>query len=77
MVFYKILVILVSMFIDEDKRCNGIATKLIQEFKRWALSKNVRYIELKVCNDNHKAISLYKKNGFNDVKTIMKVELDK
>jgi len=66
-----------AMFIEEEERCNGIATALIQKFKCWVLDKKVRYIELKVCTNNSNAISLYKKNGFNDLKTIMRVELDK
>lgn len=37
--------------------------------------RNVKYIELKVCNENKKAISLYQKNKFKNTKSIMTVEL--
>lgn len=64
-----------AMFVEEEYRNNGIATMLIEGFKEWVKLKNVKYIELKVCNENKKAISLYQKNKFKNTKSIMTVEL--
>lgn len=64
-----------AMFVDEEYRKLGIGNALIDEFKKWSKQKNAKYIELKVCNNNEDAISLYKKNGFENVKTIMSLEL--
>lgn len=64
-----------AMFVEEEYRNNGIATMLIEVFKEWVKLKNVKYIELKVCNENKNAISLYQKNKFKNTKDIMTVEL--
>ena len=64
-----------AMFVDEKYRNSGIGTMLINDFKIWLKSKNVKYLELKVCNGNKSAIALYNKNGFNNIKRIMMIEL--
>lgn len=65
-----------AMFVDEDYRKLGVGNALIDEFKKWSKQQSAKYIELKVCNNNDNAISLYKKNGFKNVKTIMSLELE-
>lgn len=65
-----------ALFINEEYRRHGIANALIEEFKNWSRYKNAKYIELKVCNNNDNAISLYTKKGFKNVKTIMSLELE-
>ena len=64
-----------AMFIEEDYRQRGIGNDLIAAFKKWAIKQKVSYIELSVCNNNNQAISIYKKNGFKDTKTIMELDL--
>lgn len=64
-----------AMFVDEKYRNIGIGTMLINDFKKWLKSKNVKYLELKVCNDNKSAIFLYNKSGFKNIKSIMMLEL--
>lgn len=64
-----------AMFIDEDNRGFKIGQKLIKKFKIWSKNQNCKYIELSVCNDNRIAFGLYKKEGFNEIKTIMSLEL--
>lgn len=65
-----------ALFIEEDYRHLGIATSLINEFKKIIKEENVKYIEVNVCNDNKEAISTYKNNGFNEIKAItMKCKL--
>ena len=63
-----------AMFVDENIRGKKIGTLLISEFKKWAKSKDCRFIELSVCNNNS-AINLYKKEGFISIKTIMSLDL--
>ena len=50
-----------AMFVEEKYRNNGLGTMLIDNFKTWAKSKEAKYVELKVCNENESAIALYKK----------------
>lgn len=64
-----------AMFVDEKYRGQKIADKLIEEFKRWSISKDCKHIELNVCNSNIVALNLYKKHGFKEVKTIMSLDL--
>lgn len=66
-----------ALFVMEEYRGNGIANMLIDEFKKVSKDNNVRYIEIKVCNENEKASSLYNKCGFKDIKRILQVDLEK
>lgn len=74
-IYINIITQLDAMFVDNEYRKLGIGNALIGEFKKWSKEKNAKYIELKVCNNNDNAISLYKKNGFKNAKTIMSVEV--
>ena len=65
-----------ALFVSEEYRGNGIANRLIDEFKKISKDNNVRYIEIKVCNDNKAAASLYNKCGFKDIKRILQVDLN-
>lgn len=65
-----------AMFVEKEYRKIGIGNKLITRFKKWSKEQNVKYIELKVCNNNDSAISLYKKNNFEGIKTIMSLKLE-
>ena len=65
-----------ALFVMEEYRSNGIANRLIDEFKKISKDNDVRYIEIKACNGNEKAISLYKRCGFKDIKRIMQVDLN-
>lgn len=65
-----------ALFVLEDYRKKGIAKKLIDEFKVWAIYKNAKFIELKVCDKNEAAINLYNKIGFNQTKIIMSLPLE-
>lgn len=64
-----------ALYVEEEYRKLGIANSLINEFINWAKLKQVKFIELNVCNENINAINLYKKYGFKDIKTIMCFEL--
>ena len=64
-----------AMFVDFQYRHLGIGTKLIDEFKKWSKEQKAKFIELKVCQKNSKAIHLYKKNKCKEIKTIMSLEI--
>lgn len=72
---YKVSV-LDALFVEENFRSLGVASELIKSFKKWSYNYGVKYIELKVCNENKRAINLYKKIGFVQNKIIMSLELE-
>ena len=53
-----------ALYIDNNYRNKGIATSLIQYFKKWAVSKKAHKIEVNVFSNNIKAKRLYEKNNF-------------
>lgn len=61
-----------AIYIKPEYRKNGIARRIIQYFTKWAKNQCVSYIELKVCNNNKKAIELYEKEGFLNNKQILR-----
>jgi len=65
-----------ALFVSTEFRKLGIAKYLINEFKKWSIEIGARYIEVNVCNGNTKAISLYKKEGFREIKTTLELELE-
>lgn len=65
-----------AMFVECKYRNAGVGSLLIDSFKAWSKSKNVKYIELKVCNGNKNAIYLYDKKGFKNIKSIMTMDLE-
>jgi ribosomal protein S18 acetylase RimI-like enzyme len=64
-----------ALFVDEASRGLKIANKLIDEFKKWSLDKDCKYIEVGVFNSNLVAYNLYKNNGFKAFKTVMSLDL--
>ncbi len=48
----------------EEVRGMGIASSLMDAAFEWARNAGIRRLELEVVKDNHKAISLYRKKGF-------------
>ncbi len=65
-----------AIYVVENKRKQGVATKLINEFKSWAKKNDAKYAELKVCINNKEAVRLYDKLGFSDVKVIKNISLE-
>lgn len=65
-----------AVFVLEKYRGQGVARNLIDKFKDWALKKQAKYLELKVCNGNQTAINLYKEAGFKSTKIIMSLPLE-
>ena len=69
------IALLDGLYIDEKYRNQGIATKLIEECKKWAIEVGAKVFELNVLSENEKAINLYRKIGFGEVEKKMRLEL--
>ncbi|WP_291098485.1 MULTISPECIES: GNAT family N-acetyltransferase [unclassified Flavobacterium] len=55
-----------DIMIDENYRHLGIGKSFIEEIKKWAKSESVHKIVLDVFSKNTKALSFFKKQGFDD-----------
>ena len=66
-----------ALYVEKQYRGNGIANKLIEEFKKWASLKNVKVIEVSVMYENKVAKNLYQKHNFNPIKQTMECDIDK
>ena len=64
-----------GIYVKESFRKQGIATKLINEAKKWCINKGVTYLKLNVLEGNIAALNLYKKLGFNDFSRILRNKL--
>lgn len=51
---------------EQGKRSKGIGTKLLNEFKKWAKSREVNTLKVAAFVDNRRAIKFYKKKGFKE-----------
>lgn len=58
-----------ALYVIEEYRGNKIASKLIEEYKNWCFSKEVKYIEVTAWNDNIDATKIYLKQDFIPKKT--------
>jgi ribosomal protein S18 acetylase RimI-like enzyme len=63
------------IFISNNFRKKGLATKLINEFYKILKLKKINYVNLKVNVNNIGAIKLYKKLGFETTNYIMRKRL--
>ena len=64
-----------EIFVKEDYRREGHASKLLTEVEKWARSEGCRAIELSVDSDNLIAIDLYENSGFKEIRKRMRKEL--
>ncbi len=64
-----------ALYIKPEYRNKGIARQIIQYFTEWSKNNKVSYIELKVFNNNNKAIKLYEKEGFLADKKILRKKI--
>jgi len=56
---------LFAMWVDPAARRSGIARELVEDVATWAAAR-VPVLELRVTDDNHEAIALYRATGFRD-----------
>ena len=64
-----------GLYVEEEHRKQGIATKLIEECKLWASKKGAKFFELNVISKNANALNLYKRMGFNEVQKKMRLKI--
>lgn len=64
-----------GLFVEENYRNMGIATKLLSEAKNWSRENEANSIYLNVLCENSTASSFYYKNGFIDFEKKLKVDL--
>ena len=64
-----------GLYVNEEYRHQGIATKLIDECKKWAAEEGAKIIELNVMSENVNAINLYQKIGFKELEKKMRLDL--
>jgi ribosomal protein S18 acetylase RimI-like enzyme len=64
-----------GLYVNEEHRHKGIATKLIEECKIWAKQAGAGIIELNVSAGNTIAINLYEKIGFKDFEKKLRLSL--
>ena len=62
----KLRGIIDNLYVEEEYRRKGVAKNLIEELVKWFKEKNVDVMTVHVYPFNSKAISLYKKFGFEE-----------
>lgn len=64
-----------GLYVNEEYRHQGIATKLIEQCKIWAIEAGASIIELNVMSENINAINLYENIGFKELEKKMRLFL--
>ncbi len=57
---------LAAIVVVQRCRNHGIGEQLLKQFEKWCVGNGAKYIRLSVFYNNHKAISMYKKNGYGE-----------
>ena len=65
---------IMELITTRDYQGKGIATKLMNEVKRWALDRELDHIELTVASNNS-AVDFYIKTGYEEVLKTMRCRL--
>lgn len=55
-----------DLLVRPEQQGKGIGTKLINACKEWSKERELDYIQLSVLTNNHSAIQLYKRQGFEE-----------
>ncbi|WP_316633933.1 GNAT family N-acetyltransferase [uncultured Flavobacterium sp.] len=63
------------MFVKPQFRGRGINNLLLNDLKKWVLSKGITEIRLEVYSDNEPAVKAYEKAGFQKILTTMRCEI--
>ena len=74
-IYHSQIAILDALFVDEQHRRKGYATKLISAFRTFAKENGACRLELKVLSNNKSAMALYEKLSFTEMKKYIKMEL--
>jgi ribosomal protein S18 acetylase RimI-like enzyme len=52
------------LYVDNNQRGKGFGLQLIEEIKKYFVQEGCETIRVKVLNDNHRTVEIYKKYGF-------------
>lgn len=64
-----------NMFVLEEYRKYGIGSNLFEEFKKHCRDKKIEELKVTASSKNENAINFYKKNGFKEFETTLKISL--
>lgn len=64
-----------ALYVNDEYRNQGIASKLIEEFYKWCDLKKIKFLEIGSFVENEVAYNFYKKLGFEVVTQYMKKSL--
>ncbi len=64
-----------DLYVKEEFRREGLATKLFEKVERWAEDKGCEAIELSVDEPNKKALEFYREQGMKEIRKKMRKEL--
>ena len=64
---FKNVMLIDGLYVNEEYRNQGIASKLIEESLKWIKEQGSEAVKIKVMSDNIKAVNLYQKFGFTEL----------
>ena len=65
-----------AMYIEEKYRSKGVGKLILDEFIKWFKENDIKDVRIKVYQKNKKAIEVYKKMGFENIISEMRLVLD-
>ncbi|OXA76470.1 Ribosomal protein S18 acetylase RimI [Flavobacterium aquidurense] len=63
------------MYVSPELRGNGLNNLLMDDLKKWILSKGITEVRLQVYHENEAAIRAYEKAGFKQILTTMRCDI--
>lgn len=72
----KSLAELDNFYIDEEYRRQGIGKRLVEEFKKYCINKEIEEIKVTASAKNMNAKAFYQNNGFDEFEVTYKMELN-
>lgn len=65
------------MFVKPEFRRRGLNNLLVEDLKKWVLSKGITEVRLEVYSYNESAVKAYEKAGFKQLLTTMRCDISK
>lgn len=73
---YELFGYLGFMYVKPEFRGRGLNNILLNELKKWILSKGINEVRLQVYSENDAAVRAYEKAGFKKILTTMRCEIN-
>jgi ribosomal protein S18 acetylase RimI-like enzyme len=73
---YELFGYLGFMYVKPEFRGKGLNNLLLNDLKKWILSKGITEVRLQVYSDNDAAVRAYEKAGFKKILTTMRCEIN-